>query len=99
MRAVKYTDVLDKGNGRTFLRVQRRYPDGNHGYGAFCKSEESAAGGSTHVSPSCAIKLPYRDSQRSEVHGRPACKTRLSPGGNLGNQRLTPGKHVLAVAF
>src|SRR5262245_18646615 len=94
MRAVKDPDVLDEGDGSALLRVRRRRPDGSCGNRASCKSEKSATGGSTHVSSSsCTIALrEYYCSPGSEVHGRPACRIRLSPSQNPGNQRLIQGK-------
>src|ERR1700760_4320739 len=95
MRAVEYADVLDEGNCRALLRVQRRGPDGSHRDSAFCKPEDGATG--IHVSSAswtnelreCCVSL------RSEVHGRPACKVRLSSRGKAGNRRLIRGLATL----
>src|SRR5579872_2734702 len=94
MRAVKYPDILDQGDDRAVLRVQRRQPDGGDGDSAFCKLKESATGRSTHVSSSLALQSFANAASllSCEVHGRPACRIRLSPGESAINPGLTRGK-------
>ena len=53
MRAVKYPDVLEHGDGGAFLRVRRRCPDGGCGYSALYKPEESATAGRSGVEKPC----------------------------------------------
>src|SRR5262249_24601935 len=60
MRAVKYPDVLDDGDGRALLRVRRHGPHGGCGCNAACKSEESATAENTHVSSTPRI-IALRD--------------------------------------
>src|SRR5215472_16554169 len=58
MRAIKYPDVLDDGDGRAFLRLRRHWPEGGYGRNAACKSEESATAGNTHVSSTSRTIAP-----------------------------------------